>query len=133
MPYKLDWIVPQRVLFGRMWGDPIPDEIRAFSLAIDREVAAGQPPVHVIIDVTAVKRTPVKLNELNSYLSRDNLAFFGWFIVVSGDPVGRFLGATVIQLVGLHTRVFPDSAAAFRFLSSIDSTLPDLTAIDSAL
>lgn len=130
MPHKFEWIVPQRVLFGRIWGDPTRDEIRQLSPEINREAATGQSPVHLIIDMTELTRTPFKLTELNSYVSRENLEFFGWCIVVSNDPVGRFLSATLAQIVRLRVRVFHSREAAFRFLKDMDSTLPDLTAID---
>lgn len=130
MPYKLDWIVPGKVLFGRMWGEPQADEIREFSPSINQAVASGQPPVHCIVEVTEINRTPFNLRELNSFLNRDNTDSFGWFVLISDNLLARFLGTAVIQLARMRVRVFNDRPSAFRFLNEIDSTLPDLAAID---
>lgn len=130
MPYKLDWVVPGKVLFGRMWGEPKPDEIREFSPSINRAVASGQPPVHCLVDVTGITRTPFNLRELNSFLNRDNTENFGWFILISDNLLARFLGTAVIQLAQMRVRVFNDRPSALRFLNEIDSTLPDLATID---
>lgn len=131
MPYKLDWVVPGKVLFGRMWGEPQADEIREFSLSISRTVADAQPPVHCVLDVTQISRTPFNLRELNSFLNRDHTSNFGWLVLISDNLLARFLGTAVLQLAQMRVRVFNDRPSALRFLNEIDSALPDLAAIDS--
>jgi len=130
MPYQLDWIVEKRLLFGQMWDKPSPDEIRQFSASINRSVASGQPPVHCLIDINQVTPTPFSVQQLDSFLSRESTENFGWIILVSDNLLSRFLGAAVIQLALVSMRVFKDRPSALRFLSDIDSTLPDLTAVD---
>lgn len=130
MPYKLDWIVPERVLLGRLWGDLQPEEIRRLAPGIHEEAARGQAPVYVIVDTIRVSHTPISMRELNSFLNRDDDKKTGLFILISENRIARFMGAVIMQLIGLNMRIFNDRPSAFRFLNEIDSTLPDLAAID---
>lgn len=125
MPYRLEWLIPERVLIGRFTGQLTLDELARFTDEQHALIAQGTPPVHFINEATQVDGMQFNfkgLQNLTKTLRRpDGL---GWHIDVMTGRFQRMMSAFALQLSGTRNRQFDTVAEALVFLREMDETLP---------
>jgi hypothetical protein len=126
MNYSVTWHLNQRIILTVISGDVTVDDLKQASIETNRLVRAGIPLVHEVIDMRAMTSYPTRINDLAwlvPYLKETNL---GWLIVVTQNPIVRFLSNTLSQVASSRMRSFMTPQEAFDFLAYVDSTLPPL-------
>jgi hypothetical protein len=126
MPYEVQWLVENRVIYQRLYGHLILEELREAGQRVSEHVLAGTPLVHMVSDFTHVDKFPMNLREVNSMLENPYPERFGWMIGITSNTLIRFFGTVVPQLQGARIRMFTSPEEALAFLQSMDDSLPVL-------
>jgi hypothetical protein len=128
MPQSVEWLVEDRVLLNRMWGDLTTDEINANSdngIAMCESVSHDLQ-VHTILDGRFIDNIPSMKDMLGLKYRRARNT--GWILMIlSTNRVYKFLGSSFLQMMGVHFRIVETWADAVEILANADSTLPDLS------
>jgi hypothetical protein len=128
MPQALEWLIEDRVLFSRMWGEMTVEELRANS---DNGIAMSDAvthdlPVHTILDGRKMTDIPSMKDMLGIKYKRARNT--GWIIMIlSTNRLYKFMSSTFLQLVGVHFKIVETWSDAVSMIASADSTLPDLS------
>lgn len=126
MPCEMDWLIKDRLVFQRCWGELTLDELRSTNHDFVDCIHAGMPLVHTIIDLTEVTDFPKSLTEINRAFARDEetLQRLGWTLVISTHPILRFFASIVTSLWNkARFRIFATNDEALNFLAELDATL----------
>lgn len=123
MPCEFRWYIPNRVLYQRMYGEITLEELRGFNVESLQYVEQGQAPVHTLVDMREVTKYPMNLREISSQLLNDPGPKLGWVMVITNNPVLRFLASVVVQVAKVRTGVFPSIDEALAFVAKRDETL----------
>jgi hypothetical protein len=121
MAYEVSWYMPKRVIITRMSGDVDLQEVRESHMVITQLGEEVSHRVHVIMDMSGVTTFPTSLMRLSRVLGTVDDRRFGWVLIVSSDPVLRFLLTTLGKLMKARMRIFNESESAFDFLAIADS------------
>jgi hypothetical protein len=104
------------------------DDLKRVTLETNALVRSGIPLVHELVDMRGMTRFPTQINEfawIQPYLKEANL---GWLIIISHNPLVRFIANTLCQVARARMRSFETFEGAVEFLKFIDSTLTHLPA-----
>lgn len=126
MNHSVTWYLDQRIVLTVISGDVTLDDLKQASIETNRLVRAGIPLVHDVADMRTMTSFPTRINDfawMVPYLKETNL---GWLIIVTQNPIVRFLGNTLSQVANSRMRSFVTLQEAFDFLAYVDSTLPPL-------
>ena len=124
MPYSLEWYVPKRLILEKAFGDLTVEELVRFNAEVTTMITnEGTAPVHVIADLTKVERYPSSLRDILNTMRQNNPEKVGWMVVVTENPIMRFVASMIFQMARLRLRIFPTMAQAVAFLNDIDDTL----------
>ena len=133
MPYKLTWLVENRVLYVRYFGVFTREDLEnslAESVAMrdQANVVNGDdgPLVHTVSDVLRMEGQTVGLTDAQQTLRALRGQRAGWSVYVSDNRAQRFMSAVGHQLAGMRFRSFNNLPAALAFLQEADPTLPAL-------
>ncbi len=130
MGYKVDYIVPQRVMVTYLYGYIEADDYNAIQERSFGLMDAGVAPIHTISVVDPHIRYARDLKTLVSMMKGlDRLhEKAGWLIQVSDNSMHRFISAWALQVVYKNMRfnTLDSFEAALRFLHDRDSTLADM-------
>jgi hypothetical protein len=125
MPFEVSWLVDQRVVYVRTYGEMTMSEMQESSVQSRKLCEEGIPFVYVISDATDLVKVQVKL--------QDVLAFFrgakvidkvGWSVFVGATSVERFFFAIISQFNNNNHRTFSKLEDAVAFIQSADDGLP---------
>ncbi len=127
MPYRVSWLVEERVVLQEFWGHlnaaELSGAVQEFAALMD----AGTPPIHLISDAHAVESYPKSIGTyMKSFNYRPDPQRIGWLVVILPDsPVARFIGNTVPQvgIVGMRFRIVANYDEVVTFLAHQDETL----------
>jgi hypothetical protein len=124
MPYRFEWYVEGRVILEEAYGNVTIEELVRFNAEVTTLIIEkGIPPVHVIVDLTRVEKYPSSLREVMSTMRQKAPEKVGWMLIVTENPIMRFVASMVFQLVRLRLRTFATMEQAKGFLAEIDETL----------
>src|SRR5579871_3388456 len=124
MPYSIEWYVPNRLILEKAFGNLTIEELLRFNAEVTQIIAdEGVTPVHIIADLSKVERYPSSLREIMNTMRQSNPEKIGWMVVVTENPILRFLASTVFQMARLRLRIFPTMTQATAFLNEMDETL----------
>ena len=133
MPYKIDWIIPNQVLYIYSYGyTSLTDGenmIReSFELA-EKTLDNHEFLVHVVTDSRHVTKSDVGVNDMRRIFSeqKGRAQRPGWSIVVTPSPIMRFLGAIALQFMDVRGRQVATVEDALEFLADSDENLPSKT------
>jgi hypothetical protein len=130
MPTEVSWYQENRVILVRVWGEATSQDMQGANdqiIPLIQQGAKTTPLVHMIADVRAMTKFPMKLNEVGgaqTYLKEPGL---GWVIVVGMSPMVRFIASMITQIMEARFRMFPTFAEGIAFLVSRDSAIMDLS------
>jgi hypothetical protein len=124
MSQKTDWLIPDRLVLVQAWDQLSLDELRAINSESNALISAGTPMVHMIVDVTRVRKFPTNLREINAATRTTSPGQYGWTAMVTSNAVIRFVASVAVHAAGARVRMFEDAQAALRFLYEQDASLP---------
>lgn len=124
MPASMHWHIPGRVLYQRLYGDLTLEDIHQLNRDfLQMRASEGTGKVHSILDVRDVGEFPRQLRELNGILTPDATGTSGWMVVVTTNPLIRFIASVTVHLAQLRMHTCTQVEDAERFLLHHDATL----------
>ena len=123
MPYHFDWIVPERVVFTRIYGEVSAEEITEILIESRQRTLSGRAPVHFIIDVSAMEKQPFTISKLNEWASNLPDRTTGWWVVINPNSVTMFAITLVSKTLGVKLKSAHSLEDAVQILEKIDQTL----------
>ncbi|HRF96343.1 MAG TPA: hypothetical protein PLZ51_14155 [Aggregatilineales bacterium] len=124
MPYTLSWLVDKRVLYLVVEGEVTANLIRdiiAESLVMAKE---GIYPVHTITNATQAKSIPKNTPAILNEFKNTKLETTGFSVVITTNPLIRFLSQFLLKLFRLELRFASDLDDAMVILGRMDNTIP---------
>jgi hypothetical protein len=124
MPYRIQWYIEGRVILEEAFGDVTIEELVRFNAEVTTLIAEkGIAPVHVIVDLSKVEKYPPSLREVLSTMRQKAPEKVGWMLIVTENPIMRFVASMVFQIARLKLRTFSTLAQAKVFLAEMDETV----------
>lgn len=125
MGSELRWIQEGHVLFSRYYGVVTMDTMRAGASAFVEFLDKTEfPQVHVVYDNTQQTKGPTNLVEIRR-VSKPVFEHpkIGWNIVVTPNPLNKFLTSMLMQAYNVHWRAVNSYEEAMKVLQKIDPSL----------
>lgn len=124
MPYQNMWYHEQRIIRTVFSGMVTADDFRNQLVEVFAMFKDGVAPVHIVLDITQVRRMAITLPELRE-LARQypNGEALGWVMIVGDSLEARFLMGMGVQFRQAHARHFPTMDEALAFLGRHDDSL----------
>lgn len=122
MPHEIQWYIPDRVMVIHLRGSMTIEELSAMADESVTYIKRGPPPVHAIVDQRDLISYPYRLNNLLT-INRGKQPESGFTVVVSENPVTRFLTNALFQLIRMEMRSCTSMDEAMDILLRIDPTL----------
>jgi len=124
MSYSIDWVIPKRVLYSRVWGIQTEDQIKQSDEDMTQFIEEGIPLIHLIMDAREMESMPTSLGNIQSSVSAITDPSYGWVVAVgTTNPVTKFMGLMIAKLFRLRFRRVANLQEAIEFLSGMDATL----------
>ncbi|GEM_PF-1259999 len=127
MGTQLSWYLPSKVIYEEFTGIITTDDIRYASTTVNQLMAAGNPPVHSIINICGVTDFPKNLEKIRRALDPEVHPHRGWLVVVlpESNVLLRLVMSHIIKLRAPNgqTRLFGSLRQAIMFLNSVDPSL----------
>jgi|1185.fasta_scaffold96253_1 hypothetical protein len=127
MPSEVKWYVEGRVSATRDWGDLSLEEMRASNMIALEHIRTGTPPVHLLIDTSAVGKLPGSfvpmLKEIEHFRHEKNM---GWTVMVTNSSLLHFFGVLSSNLIKMPFSAVTTYEEANTLLKKVDPTLTDL-------
>jgi hypothetical protein len=130
MPQQVEWLVDQRILFSTLWGELTLEDIMTNSnVGIGMSEAVSHDHlIHTILEGRGIIKMPSLRDQLTMKVKRASNT--GWIIIIlNPNRLYKFMGSTVMQLTGSHYRLLESWEEAVNLLTSVDTTLPNLSSI----
>src|SRR5690348_5067882 len=113
MSYIAEWQIPQRLIHCQLDGTVTLAEIKKANKALRDLVAAGQNPIHCILELQNLEKWPVDFR-----LFQEDYPFHdahGWIIFVGANAMMRYVGGVVARFAGakIHSCASLEEAIAF--------------------
>ncbi|MBL8153370.1 MAG: hypothetical protein JNM70_04230 [Anaerolineae bacterium] len=132
MPHEVEWWIDRRVIRVTPTGRLEVAHVAEMDSRVIQLVAAGDPPVHIVMDLETVTHYPPTLETyLPIVRPSPHPEQLGWVVVVEAqDAALRFIMTVLSQLLGVRGRVYSTDTLveALHFLREQDATLPSLEA-----
>ncbi len=122
MPIEFSWLIPNRVILQRFYGDVTLDDIRESDRVMPTFMDEGVPLIHTLMDATEITSHP-NLKEIHSTASMKIYEGEGWRVLVGAPGIARFIGSVVFQLMGQRYRMFDTLDEGVRFICEHDDSL----------
>lgn len=123
MPCEIKWLLPQRVIYVRYYGDLTQADITALSQDIEAYLAEGVAPLYYVADVqiARVSANPVKNRRDFAYIANPKINY----VLSCGrlNPIMSFFASVITQAVRFQYRHFETLEEGLAFLRQHDSTL----------
>lgn len=133
MPYHMEWLVPNQVLYIYNYGHVTVTETekmmeQSFAMSMSPEPQEAKLLVHVITDPTDVIKSEVGIQDIRRIFGqRKNEATHpGWAVTVANSAMDRFMGSIALQFMGIRGRQVASVADGINFLAKSDDTLPSV-------
>jgi hypothetical protein len=125
MPYKIKWVVPQRVLSIISLGDINAEDYTTMFDQSYIELDQGIAPVHVITDNSNIKSYPTDLRVYVKRRPEHPLTQGGWIVIITKSAtLRRFVQTALTLMLGSkRLRTVESLDAALAFLYTTDPTL----------
>ncbi|MCB9458179.1 MAG: hypothetical protein H6670_00920 [Anaerolineaceae bacterium] len=125
MPYSIDWLIPDQVIFMRVFGVTTEDEIRASFESVNTMIESSEyPHVHLIDDTGDIEKpiSPVKALEIAREIGIHER--LGWSLITREKSVlvrmGTAFGSSLVKSKVKSLATLED---AIEFLKSVDGSL----------
>jgi hypothetical protein len=123
MPYQLEWLQDKRIVREVLSGE--------FDLAASTELAAatakcleeGTAPIHLIIDVTDMVKSPTNLRSINSVTDYMKDPKLGWVVLIGANTMVKFISSVISHITKFKFTTVANLDEAVSFLQKQDATL----------
>lgn len=129
MAHESAWLYPGRIIQIRYFDVVTRDDLGTQSDTTQAMIAAGEAPVHIIVDLISMTKMDVGLNELRQILSskdHSTTAMVGWTLVLRHNSLVQFFASMAIQLLKARFTFVDTLDEALAFLRERDATLSDM-------
>jgi hypothetical protein len=124
MPYRIDWFIPGRVIYRRLWGVVTEDDLRAYYKKFSDLLEAGNAPIHLIVNDGRLEQMPFKASLNTKHLQINRHPSLGWSISIGQlHFVLRWLTVLPRKLRLTRWQWFKTLEEAKNFLKKRDPTL----------
>ncbi|MAS32439.1 MAG: hypothetical protein CL610_00445 [Anaerolineaceae bacterium] len=122
MPVELSWLIPERVLHERFYGDVTIEDIQELASTLPPFMEEGVPLIHTIIDATNVTSHP-SIKDIHEHSSLRTYPNEGWRVMVGANAVARFIGSIILQVMGQRYRMYDTLDEALHFIADQDKSV----------
>lgn len=122
MAVEFSWLIPNRVILQRFYGDVTLEDIRESDRVLPAFVAEGIPLVHTLTDVRDITSHP-NLKEIHGTASMATYEGEGWRVLVGAQGIARFIGSVLFQLMGQRYRMFDTMEEGLQFIIDHDDSI----------
>lgn len=132
MSAGVTWLVENKLLLVNTWGKVNVNELSEMDSRISEMLETSQAPlVHGIHDHSRAESIPSAKDLMQVRAGKHQRV--GWLIIVGLDnKLMKFFVSATGQVLNIRLRFMNTVEEALAFLQDIDSTLPDLKALDLA-
>src|SRR5690242_11266980 len=99
MAYEVSWYQPNRVIYFKAVNNLTIDELGTAIKFIEDGVLNASAPVHLIVDVRAVKSIPSNLLEIKKRVSYPGGENMGWIVIIGINPLINTFVKVLTQLM----------------------------------
>lgn len=131
MPYIMDWIIPNQVLYIYNYGHVTvagTEEMMnmSFEMALRDGVDSEGKLLHILTNSIDVTKTDVGIKDIRRIFGskKDQATHPGWSVSITESPMDRFFGSIAMQFLGIRGRMVASVEDGIRFLSNSDDMLP---------
>ena len=127
MGNRIQWYLENRVLYNSLEGNISVESIAAGSKIIQDLASKAPAPIDIIFDASQLTVAPTRigqLTEVTEVLFDGNLV--NHVIVITENPIQRFLGNIVLQVFRKSSKIVPNLEAALSSLKVLNPKLDDL-------
>lgn len=130
MPYKMEWIIPDRVLYMYTYGHTtVAESEELMDKSFEYIYASGEDSsylVHVISDSRHVTESDLGINDIRRIFGgqKGRATRPGWTIIITPSPVMRFFGSIALQFMGIRGRQVGTVEDALQILVDAEDDLP---------
>ncbi|MEO8607599.1 MAG: hypothetical protein ABI690_06945 [Chloroflexota bacterium] len=129
MPYEVSWYRQDRVIYMQLKEAVSIQDLAAATEFAMNAVREGIAPVHLIVDIQAVKSIPSNVLEIKKSiptLTKEQRDLTGWIVLIGMNPLINTFVSVITQLLGTKYRNFKYQKLALQFIAQQDETLADL-------
>lgn len=124
MPFETRWLIANRVVYQRFYGDVTIEEFADSVAEIRQFIDSGMPLVHAIGDLTGVQKYPSLIQMSKVAQANPAMANIGWTVLLVTNPLLRFFGTVLAQFTVERIRTVATFQEAMQFLLTRDQTIP---------
>lgn len=133
MPHIVNWLIENCLVLIKVSGDVSVEDAEVINAEVVALLRAGEPPVHVLSDLTELRKFPFDLIGMRralSYLQEPNL---GWVMAYGPSSIASSFARLLTSLVRVRLRFVRDQADALNVLAGMDARIKALIERDSNL
>lgn len=126
MPMSIEWMLPNRILYERLYGAVTLDDLRTLQReCLHMMETSGIAPIHIVVDFSGATDFPRNIPQLRNALVYTGTMRLGNVILITQNPLIRFLSTVVAQLrfYSMILRCFDDRESALAHLLEQDASL----------
>lgn len=124
MPFQMEWLIENRVIFHRISGKRQADEQAEMNRKAQLFLNEAQTPLHFIVDIQSLEKELNSVQNVFRDVKHLNLTNLGWVVIISDNRVFQFVATTVLSLLGKsQCKAVSSLNEALLFLKSKDASL----------
>lgn len=126
MPYEIQWMIPDRVIYMRDYGVCTSDELQGALGRADQLFNEGQAPVHMIHDNREMESFVPSLNTIRAMMKVNPNSGLLIYISNPNKPISHFI-TTILTTISRKPFTYVNSLAEAKdYLRGQDETLAPL-------
>lgn len=125
MGMLVNWYIEGRAVQVYAWGELTLEELSTGAEETRQFIRQGQT-VYDIVDMRHMSKYPNKLSQIipvTSLFREPNLA---WVLLISSNPIVRFLASATVQIHGARFRAFHNPEEVKTFIQTLEPNLGEL-------
>ncbi len=124
MPFRCEWKVRGKVLYGHVGPELTIEEVGAMTrAATELIVSDGTPPIYFIVDMSDLHRPPLSLTQLRRTAGEEVADRIGCYIIIVTNPIYGFVGAAFVKLLRRPVRIVSAYSEAIDTLNDFEPGL----------
>lgn len=127
MGMLVNWYIEGRAIQVYAWGELTIEELSAGAEETRQRIRQGRY-IYDIVDMRHMSKYPIRLAEIIPVTSLFREANLGWVLLISSNPVVRFLASATVQVHGARFRAFNNPDEVKAFIQTLEPDLGELPA-----
>jgi hypothetical protein len=120
MQQNIAWLIEKQIIILHVTGDVALEEMQVADAEINAHLTAGDPPVHMLVDIKEMGKFPfdlIGLRKTTNYLQHPNL---GHITVYGASRMASSFAQMIVSLAGVKARFVRDYTDALNYLAQHD-------------